>query len=271
MTAKIVLAKPEIRTSLDLSVSKVKTFKDCAAKFRFTYIERLPRKDWDHHIFGKFLHEILETFHKNILSGNNDPFHTLLTASFKSSLLNWKEKLNKEQKKEAWDICNQYLIKITEEKNKEILPEVISVERQFYIDIDGKILLQGFIDRVQLDPDGIIHVADYKTTKNKKYLKDYFQLLTYCFVLCLEDPGLQKVRASYILLRHGFESIVKEFSREQIMKVESSFLEYADKINNEKIYRPKTTNLCAYCDFLDVCPEGSKFVENIAKYGQKSW
>src|SRR4051812_7002227 len=213
MTAIIISARPEEPLDLNLSVSKVKTFKDCAAKFRFQYIEKLPRKDWDHHIFGKFLHEILENFHKAIINGNTDPFHILLTECFKMATENWKDKITKDQKKESWDILNVYLKQITDQKAKKTLPNVIHVEKEFYVDIDGKILLNGFIDRVQIDPDGVLHEADYKTTKNKRYLKDYFQLLTYAFVLCLEDPSLQKVRASYTLLRHDFQNITKEYTR----------------------------------------------------------
>jgi RecB family exonuclease len=274
MSSIILTAKPAERKSLDLSVSKVKTFKDCPAKFRYTYIEKLPRKEWEHHIFGTFLHEVLETFHQTIIEGSTDPDHLIMTLSFKESLKNFGAKLTKKAKDEAWAIIKSYLMLIKSQKEEQILPIVKNVEKGFYIDIDGKVLLNGYIDRVQNDSDGILHVADYKTTKNKKYLKnDWFQLETYAFVLFLEDPNLQKIKGSYILLRHNFEFITKEFTRDILSSTESSFLKYAEQILSEKIYRANPTRLCDYCDFKDVCKDGKRFLgkNDIVKYGQKDW
>lgn len=269
----VLPAKPEEQLPLSLSVSKVKTFKDCPAKYYFGYIEKLPRKEWDFHIFGKFLHEILENHYRKILNGHTDPPNVLLTASWKEAFANWKTKLTSEQVSEAKDICSQFL-KYVATTSKQ--PIILGVEKDFYIDIDSKVLLNGFIDKVQLDPDGVLHVSDYKTTKNKRYLKnDYFQLLTYAFVMCLEDPKIQKVRTSYVLLRHDFETIVKEFDKKEIMSIESTFLDYANKIHAEKLFRPSPSRLCSYCDYLDHCDAGQRITgtsnSNSMKFGAESW
>lgn len=271
--AKLIEYK-ESTADLKLSVSKVKTFKDCKAKFLFCYIEKLPRKDWEYHVFGKFMHEILERYYKFLLEGCQDKPNVILTRAWKDSFQNWKEKLTPDHITEAKQICGTFLQKLVEEKDSQ--PAVIAAERSFYIDIDGKVLLNGFIDRIQIDVDGVLHVTDYKTTKNKKYLKnDFFQLLTYAFVMCLEDPTIKKVRASYILLRHDFEMLVKDFSREEIMSVEQTFLEYAEKINAEKLYRPSPSKLCDYCDYLEVCEAGQrvsgKIVINENSVGESDW
>ncbi len=260
------------RFPLSLSVSKTKTYLDCAAKFHYCYILKLPRKEYDFHIFGKFLHEILERYYAKVLAECTDAPNLILTAAWREAFGNWKAKLNPEQVKEAKEICMLFLKQLTESNNS---TTVLSVEKSFWVDIDGKVLLNGFIDRVQLDKDGILHVSDYKTTKNKKYLKnDYFQLLTYAFVMCLEDPSIQKVRTSYILLRHGFESFVKEFDREEVMKVEDTFLKYAEQIHEEKLYRPNPSVLCKWCDHLEICDAGSKLVGkpiSVNAFGVDTW
>jgi len=154
-------------------------------------------------------------------------------------------------------------------------PDVIDVEPGFYVDINGEILLNGYIDRIQLDNDGILHVADYKTTKNKKYLiGDYFQLLTYAYVMCLQDPDLQQVRTSYILLKHNFSSITKLYNRDQIVEpIGKKFLEYKEKISAEKLWRPNTSGLCNFCDYQDVCSAGKDFSNKKlnVKYGVFDW
>lgn len=270
--ATVLTEKPAIDLDLSLSVSKVKTFKDCKAKFKFSYIEKLPRKDWEHLVFGKFLHEVLENFHKKLMEDPLVQLNVLMTECFKQSSITWKDKINAAQKKEACEILGVYLKQITEAKKKGAMPTILSVEKDFYIDIDGKILLNGFIDRIQMDPDEVLHVSDYKTTKNKSYLKkDYFQLLTYAYVMCLEDPKLERVRTSYILLRHNFETIVKEYTRAEIMKVEKKFLDFADSIHAEKLYRPNPTPLCDYCDYLELCEAGKNRNGKPGQFGIVDW
>lgn len=273
VTAKLLDSKESSIADLPLSVSKVKTFDDCKAKYRYTYIEKLPRKEWSFHIFGSFLHLVLEEFHG--MSGEEDG--TLMTKAFKKGLEEYGKKLDKGQKDEAWQILNKYLI---QKANKEKHPDILGLEKGFYIDIydDDKphVLLNGFIDKIQRDPDGVVHVADYKTTKNKKYLNDFFQLLTYSYVLMLEDPKLEKVRASFILLRHDFEFMTKEYTRDDVMVVQEKFIEYAEKIQKEKLWRPNPKFLCKFCDHLERCEEGTEYLtkRNLIKrsdYGKTSY
>ncbi len=256
---------------LRLSVSKTKTFLDCKAKFKFCYIEKLPRKDWDFHVFGKFCHRALEYFHQQYIEGCLLPYNTTMTDAFKVAWAEFKDKMTPEMKKECWEIINEYLKIVTEDKKSGLPLNVISVEKRFDFAIADNLVLNGAIDRIQLDADNVIHVADYKTTKNKKYLKnDFFQLLTYAYVIVSEDPSIEKVRASYILLRHDFEYVTQEFTKPEILAVKDKFQEYAKQILAEKEFAPNPTNLCNYCDYLDNCPAGkSKAYKNV--YGEVTW
>ncbi len=185
---------------------------------------------------------------------------------------NWKEKLSQEQKEQCKTILAGYLVKLNDQKLKEINPTVLAVEKHFYINIDDKILLNGFIDKVQIDPDGVLVVQDYKSSKDSKYLKkDLFQLLTYAYVLMLEDPTLQKVRGQYVMLKHNFDIISKDFTRDDAMVMEKKFLEYADQINTEKLWRPKTSPLCKTCSYLDICTEGRLQYGEVKTFGAVAW
>jgi CRISPR/Cas system-associated exonuclease Cas4 (RecB family) len=133
-------------------------------------------------------------------------------------------------------------------------------KRCFYVNLNNEVLLNGFIDRVQIDPDGVLHVADYKTTKDPKYLKDFFQLITYCYTLCLEDPSLKRIRASFILLRHNFDYITQEFNREDVISVAEKFMKTASDIEDEKLWRANPQFLCKYCDYLEHCRSGRDYL-----------
>jgi len=257
-------------TPYKLSVSKTKTYVDCKRKFKFSYIDKLPKKDWAHLTYGKFIHRILELFHQYYLESGNDPCHVVMGRCFNQAVKEFKAELTPEQKKEGYEALNSYL---NIWSNPEIIrSSILSVEKQFNVNIDDTVLLNGMIDRVQVDPDGMIHVADYKTTKDKKYLKnDWFQLLTYAYVMMLEDPSIETVRGSYVLIRHGFEYITSEFKRADVLKIKDKYLQYQIEISEEKLWRANPTFLCKFCDFLESCEEGKKQVYKGDFFGPTDW
>lgn len=233
-----------------LSVSKVKTFDQCKKKYEYLYIVKVPRKEQIFHTFGKFAHKILEDFHNAYINGSVEPIGKEMTKAWKNALVEYEEKLTPELKKEAWDICNFYLKKI----QKSGLPNVLSCEQSFEIYLKDNLILNGFIDRVEKDENGIYHVLDYKTSKSKSYLKDdYFQLITYAFVLLQNDPTIEKVRASYLMLRHKCELITVEFSKKEILEVRDKYIDIAEKILNEKQFEASVTKLCEFCEGAELC------------------
>lgn len=257
---------------LRLSVSKVKCFSQCKKQFEFNYILKLPKKDRDYHVFGKFCHRVLEWFHQQYMENSQLPYNKVMTNAFKVAWEEFGDKMTPEMKKDCWAIIDRYLRIITEDKKNSLAANVISVERRFDFYLNNNVVLNGAIDRIQLDADNIVHIADYKTTKNKKYLKDdWFQLMTYAFVIMSEDPTIEKVRGSYILLRHDFEYITKDFFRPEIMAVKEQFLKYAEQILTEKEYAPNPTALCSYCDYLNECPAGKSKSFNQNIYGEVKW
>jgi putative RecB family exonuclease len=240
-----------------LSVSKTKTFLACKKQYHFSYILKFPKKERDYHILGSMTHKVLENFHNLYISGSDLPFNKGMSKSFKEAYAEFESKCTPEMKKESFNIIDSYLKIIYTQKDHPLSTNVIGCEKSFSIPIKENVILNGFIDRIQVDADGVLHVCDYKTTKNKKYLvNDFFQLLTYCYALLLEDPALDKIRASYILLRHNFEYVTEEFTKDKILEIKKKYIDYADSMISEKDFKPNPTILCGWCDFLQDCKEG---------------
>lgn len=258
---------------LRLSVSKVKTFTQCKKQFEFNYILKMPKKDRDYHIFGKFCHKALEDFHNAYINGSLKPFNVEMGIAFKTAIQEFGSKMTPEMKKECWEIIDKYLRLISSDKKNNLSANVIACEKNFSLNITDNVILNGMIDRVQLDADNILHVCDYKTSKNKKYLKDdFFQLLTYAYIIMQEDPTIKKVRASYIMMRHDFEYITTEFSVPEILKIKDQYIDYANQIINEKEYAPNPTALCNWCDHQSYCEAGkSKSYDGKSIYGEVNW
>jgi len=242
---------------IKLSVSKTATFQSCKAKYKFAYIQKLPRKEWEYHLFGRFVHRVLELFHLSFINGSNNSYNEEMSNSFNTALEEFKNKLNLTAKDEAFQILSIYLKKI----NKEEIAKVLDVEKTFNLIINEGLTLTGMIDRVQLDEDGIYHIIDYKTSKSSAYLKnDVLQLLTYAYVIYMEHPELTKVRVSYIMLRQNCEFITKEFDLKEILSVKNIYEKYAEEMLNEEEFKPKPQVLCRFCDYSNVCEEGKEFI-----------
>lgn len=207
--------------------------------------EKVLSTSWARALVGmkQYISEITEEEYKNFSEEELNGYRTILT---------------KDQIPEAKEILYEY---------KEILKEdgienIIHVEKPFYINVNNQVLLNGFIDRVQIDKDKMIHVMDYKTTKDKKYLDNFFQLKTYAFALMLEDESIKRIRASFMLLRHRFDYMTEEYTREEILsEIPKKFIEGANQILEERLFRPSPQFLCKYCDYSESCLEGKAFLQ----------
>ena len=251
------------------SYSKVSAYKSCPKAYKYIYIDKLPRLDKPYFSFGSCAHLILELFFKEYLNGSKDLIEDVMKRSFMAALDKYKPKLTKEQIDEVFIIMQTYLnILVQQEK----LPNIINIEKKIWVELDNKIIFNGFIDRVQLDYDGILHVADYKTTKDDRYLKDRTQLLLYAYFLYLEDKNLTRVRTSYIMLKHGMKTLVEEHNIDELVKAKDKLLETCDIINNDKLFRATPIIWrCRNCDYIDRCVEGRKLVFNKQTFGQIEW
>ena len=260
--------KPKIR----LSVSKTKTYLGCHKNFEFVYVLKLPREEKDYHIFGSFVHKILEDFHQAYRYGSVNTHGFEMGLAYKSALVEFNEKLTSEQKKEARSLMGNYIQTLKGE-----MPNVLGCEEKFEADIFDdriKVTLNGLIDRVDLDPDGIYHCKDYKTSRNDKYLKDdWFQLLTYAYIYLVKHPEITQVRGSYIMVRNNFEAITRTFDREEILTVVPKYLQYGYQMYSEQEFKPNPTFLCNWCQHQAICPEGmtKKPVNTFKRQGEISW
>lgn len=256
-----------------LSVSKAKTFESCKTKYNFQYNLKSPQKSFAFLSLGKTLHKVLEDFHQYYLDGGTEPYNKVIGRCFKSACTEYKAELSHEMKKECYDMVNDYLKLISlNQTGYNQIKNVLSCEKPFALELDNNlnhtILLNGAIDRVQKDDDGILHVCDYKSTKNKKYLEnDFFQLQTYAYVLHRMMPEVTKVRTSYILFRHQFEFITKDFELDEIMEVPVKMVKYVDSILKETEFPPTKSFLCEYCSYYDICPH----VEKKILFGSTDW
>ena len=240
---------------IKLSASSMKCFTQCPQKYYFNYITREETKDHDYFDLGNIAHRTLELFHKEYMEDGTSkrPLGKIMGVSFA------KARAEKEFKNiknhilvEAKELIDNYLKSVATSG----MPIVKSVEKKFTLDINDKIIVRGVADRVDIQKNGIFHIVDYKTTKNKRYLEP-FQLLVYGLWLKREYPSIKNFKASYLLLRHDSALKSYNFNMEDLDACKKKIIGYADKINNNKEIDTWVTIpgiLCNWCDFNKICP-----------------
>lgn len=247
--------------NLRLSVSSVEAFEGCQAKWYYRYVKKLPSPSTYHTATGSFIHKILEIFLRRYKKNGGDLRNA---ASVAYGLAQRDPELGPSLTDEiraegkAWlkAIVKQY------EKNSELIPEVLEVEKSFSFKIEEEnITVRGFIDRI----DKVTHpetgeehvlIVDYKTSGNPKYLKS-FQLATYAYAVDQLYPN-NKIEAAYELIRFDFDRMhhdISDFKTSVVprFKKAASEIRKLKETSPDKAWKPTITKLCGYCPYRMTC------------------
>ena len=134
-----------------------------------------------------------------------------------------------------------------------------------------KVVLHGFMDRVELDQDGLVHVVDLKTSKiapAQKDLPEYAQLGFYQLVVDSGGvdeiaPGASSGGAELVQLRTQAGTKLPDFPKVQPQDrpvpdepffAVDQLLHAVRTIREENFPATPGPKICVYCDFRRVCP-----------------
>ena len=173
------------------SYSRINTYFTCPAQFQFRYIEKRPSPvaEGIELFLGSRFHETMEHLYHQV--PKKVPTVNELMDFFKSHWENhWKQALQKQKDRNFSDtlrIVNEsqtvedYFQKgqfFVENYYHQYQPfdqdrtEGIETRVAFNLDAKGEFKMQGFIDRLGLDDDGVLWIHDYKTSSRKMSAED---------------------------------------------------------------------------------------------------
>jgi putative RecB family exonuclease len=133
-------------------------------------------------------------------------------------------------------------------------------ERELYVEaeVDG-LTLRGYVDRLDVAPDGAMRVVDYKTGRAPRESfegKALFQMKFYALVLWRQRGEIPRLLQLVYL---GDGEIVRYvpdeadlLALERNVKALWAAIERAAQTGD---WRPRTSRLCDWCDFRHLCPE----------------
>lgn len=247
-----------------LSPSRASDFTSCPLLYRFRTIDQLPEPPSEAAARGTVVHKVLEDLFdlpapertprqaKSMVEQAWEDVRSLdpaLATLFTSEA---------EGAEEGWlESCRQVLRRYFDLEDPRRLEPA---EREHYVEalLDSKLLLRGFIDRVDVAADGRIRVVDYKSGRvpSEAYeAKALFQLKFYALVIW-RTRGVVPAMLQLIYLGSGdilryvpdeADLLATERKAEAIWRAIRTAQETGD-------WQPNPGRLCGWCAHKPLCP-----------------
>jgi putative RecB family exonuclease len=247
-----------------LSPSRASDFMTCPLLYRYRTIDRLPEEPSADALRGTLVHKVLEDlFDLPSQTRTPDRARDLLVPTW-DALLAAEPGLAELFTDEGRDVaewltsCRSVLDRyFTLEDPRRLEP----AERELYVEalLDSRLLLRGFVDRLDIAADGAIRVVDYKSGRSPSEMfeaKALFQMKFYALVIW-RTRGVVPAMLQLVYLGNGemlryvpdeSDLLATERKVEAIWRAILRAQETGD-------WRPHKSRLCDWCSYQSVCPE----------------
>jgi putative RecB family exonuclease len=245
-----------------LSPSRAGDFLACPLLYRFRVIDRLPEPPSPAAARGTLVHAVLERLFDEPAAGRTpQTAHAMLAPQWERLIGDEPELaglFDGEEQQSAWlaearDMLDRYF---TLEDPTRLEPR----HREHAVEavLESGLLLRGYIDRLDVAPDGEIRIVDYKTgtaPKEEYEAQALFQMKFYAVVLWLTQQRVPKLLQ---LMYLGNGEIVRYAPDESdlratVRKIDALW-RAIDRARSTGDWRPRPSRLCSWCAHQAICP-----------------
>ncbi|MGQ9572192.1 MAG: RecB family exonuclease [Dehalococcoidia bacterium] len=232
---------------LKLSPLRLRVFRRCKLRYRYQYVDRLPPKPTPQDLVGALIHATLRDFFARVPLSERDVERliTLLDEKWQAAAL----RLGSPAEQQAWHQRAQaQMRRFSHQHDLSLRP--LALEAYYEVPVSDQVTLIGRIDRVDDEPDGGLHLIDYKTGDRPPQV-DVEQLCLYGIML--ERKLLRRLRrASYFYLEEGDVWSIRP-TRLELAESLSRALATAQDMLAEQHFPATIGRHCAACPYLAVC------------------
>jgi len=233
---------------MQLSYSKLRTYRECPLRYRFTYLDRLPRRPRRLFRAARRVHAALMRWLTYAQAGAPD--WPRAEAAYRAA---WGTPdagppLGDRDYEEGLAILRAF-----HEANADRPAQPVFLEHRFTVPLGGHTLV-GAIDRVDAHDDGY-EVIDYKLHRDLPAtadLADDLQLGLY-HVALEEVHGVRPEALTLYFLRHNIARTTRR-TGEQARELKRWVALTGDDIAADRRWAPCKGHHCAGCDFRASCP-----------------
>ncbi len=245
--------------SNQFSFSRLKTFHQCAFRYRLRYLKGLKEAFRSIESFlGTAVHDVLEWMYAQRGEGRSPALAEVLKRFEEAWRQDWPEDVAIIRTTDGPDVYYRRGREMLELFHREAWTkdrsETLALEQRFNKVLSDRISFTGFADRVGRTTQGVLFIIDYKTSKKMGDPSDFSEgLQAPLYATCgLEVYGDKVALAGYHYLRHG-ESHWKEVKREEGRNLLERFKNMAEKALDTTDFPAKPGILCAWCGFNHIC------------------
>jgi putative RecB family exonuclease len=251
------------RVLASLSPSRASDFRTCPLMFRLRTIDRLPEAPSPDAIRGTVVHKVLEDLFdlpaadrtpERAESMVEDAWGFVLDAEPEVASLFTDDG----PEITAWlASCRDSLRAYFDLEDPRRLEPA---ERELYVEtlLDSRLLLRGFVDRVDIAPDGAIRVVDYKTGRSPGVGfegKALFQMRFYALVIW-RTRGVVPSLLRLVYLGDG-QMVSYQPDEQDLLATErlvEAIWRAIEEARSAREWLPSPGWACGWCSFQDHCP-----------------
>ncbi|MGL5823876.1 MAG: RecB family exonuclease [Nocardioides sp.] len=246
-----------------LSPSRAGDFLACPLLYRFRTIDKRPEPPSPDAVRGTVIHRVLERlFDLPAPERTKQRARSMLIPAWEQFVESEPSALDLFRANStgfaSWltschDVLDRYF---TLEDPTRLEP----AEREVYVEtlLDSRLLLRGFVDRVDVTPDGLIRVVDYKTGRSpgpQWEAKALFQMKFYALIIWRARGVVPRV----LQLIYLGNSEVLRYTPEvaDLVATERKVTAIFDAITRaerDQDWRPNPSRLCGACAHQAICP-----------------
>ncbi len=255
------------------SHSRIQCFKKCPRQFRFRYVDEIPsRRRGVEAFMGSRVHETLEHLYREFLEGRDVDldalirwYHQCWDQAFGDDI----HVVREERTPEDYRVLGVTCLKTYHDLHFPYAdaPRTLGLELlvEFHLGEDDNneaYPVRGYVDRLVRGEDDYLEIHDYKTSGRMPSQRDIdadHQLALYQLGLGKVFPEQVGTRLVWHYLVHG-ETVVREKTPAQLEALVRATRTAIDVIQKARDFPARTSALCRWCDYHDICPEGARSV-----------
>lgn len=272
-----------------ISYSALEVLKNCPLQFKFKYRDKKYSDDTSLALeLGSLCHYVLEQKGKALVEGKTVNYQELFNI-LENGVIVTDEKSGERVVKET--LVGTDLLKgkyfetwyekdnasgMTYEDKMKIFDTVLHKEMEnddgwaptyfelpFEFVYDNRIIFHGFIDRIDIHRDtGEYRTVDYKTSKkayDEKKLATSLQFGIYALAILNQFQRIPtQSMYRFILLDDTQYALTKGWEK-RLIKAIDKLLDQIAQNDDSKIWEPKPTPLCHWCNFCKTNPNATKY------------